>query len=58
MYFHCRAKTNDFVSIINENKDKFAYGIIHSCNHDNREIESFLELGLYFSLNTNSLLTK
>ena len=32
MYFHCRSATDDFISIIKENRTKFKKGIIHCFN--------------------------
>lgn len=59
LFLHNRNSTDDFVRILNRNREKFmsSSGVVHSFDGSAQDLEKILELGLYIGLNGCSLKT-
>jgi TatD DNase family protein len=51
MFLHDRNTGGDFARIITENRGRFKEGIVHSFTGTQEELKTYIELGLYISLN-------
>ncbi len=58
MYLHSRNCADDFLKIVNANRDKFKNGVVHSFTGSKEELKSYLDLGLYIGINGCSLKTE
>lgn len=51
MFLHDRNTGGDFAKIITENRSRFKDGIVHSFTGTQEELKTYIDLGLYISLN-------
>ncbi|KAG0066248.1 TatD DNase [Linnemannia elongata] len=58
MFLHDRNTGGDFAKIITENRSRFKDGVVHSFTGTQEELKTYIDLGLYISLNGCSLKTE
>lgn len=58
MYLHSRNCEEDFLEIVGKNRHKFKNGLVHSFTGNLKELENYLELGLFIGVNGCSLKTE
>ncbi|KAF9088422.1 TatD DNase [Mortierella sp. GBA35] len=58
MFLHDRNTGGDFARIITENRKRFNDGIVHSFTGTQEDLKTYIDLGLYISLNGCSLKTE
>ena len=57
MYFNSRNNKGNFMRIVKENRHRFPGGVVHSFTGSEEDLNGFLDLGLYISVNGASLKT-
>lgn len=58
LFLHCRAAFDDFVEIMERNKSKYTYGVVHSFTGTMEEMQKFVEMGFYIGVNGCSMKTE
>ncbi|KAF9438644.1 TatD DNase [Entomortierella beljakovae] len=58
MFFHDRNTSGDFASMVSKNRNRFKDGVVHSFTGTMDELNFYLDLGLYISINGCSLKTE
>lgn len=58
LFLHCRNSFQDFVEIMDRNKGRYTYGVVHSFTGTLDEMKRFVEMGFYIGVNGCSMKTE
>lgn len=58
LFLHCRAAFDDFAEIMERNKTRYTYGVVHSFTGTLEEMQKFVEMGFYIGVNGCSMKTE